>query len=567
MNLDFFRNMSQKSKLLLWGGVLVVCLLVAVLVMNAAEKETPAAYTYESAIERKLAEDIKEYLGGYFTPEEADIEFVANEGVLCYRTILKSGTQSISNEHTEALNQKMRKILEEHTPSSKTTYADLEALASGICKIILDTLLGQLEESALSDMNDYQEEYLALTASLQAQINALKKRSTNINLTARIKNNKDEISKEVSDELSNELSNAFSDRLSKELSNTKDEIYDNMDEQIELIKEMLKDVSDGEDGKTTYFAYAETSSGGGFSLYPTDKSRYIGTCVTADDTQPTAASSYSRWTLFVGKDGVIGQDGEKGEKGEKGDAGKDGKNGKAGKDGIDGENGVDGKDGQDGINGKTTYFAYAEDMYGSGFSLRPTAKTKYIGTCITDEVEQPKMPSDYSNWQIITGQDGINGQDGKDGKNGADGKDGLNGTDGKTTYFAYAEDVYGGGFSLRPTAKTKYIGTCITDEAMQPTTPYAYSNWQVVTGQDGADGKDGENGADGKTTYVAYADNKAGDGFSLVPTETSKYIGTCATTDETQPTNAAAYGNWQLYRNYIITSATDENNNTTLYIQ
>ena len=145
MNLDFFRNMSQKSKLLLWGGVLVVCLLVAVLVMNAAEKETPAAYTYESAIERKLAEDIKEYLGGYFTPEEADIEFVANEGVLCYRTILKSGTQSISNEHTEALNQKMRKILEEHTPSSKTTYSDLEALASGICKIILDTLLGQLE--------------------------------------------------------------------------------------------------------------------------------------------------------------------------------------------------------------------------------------------------------------------------------------------------------------------------------------------------------------------------------------------------------------------------------------
>lgn len=101
----------------------------------------------------------------------------------------------------------------------------------------------------------------------------------------------------------------------------------------------------------------------------------------------------------------------------------------------------------------------------------------------------------------------------------------------------------------------------------QPTTPYAYSNWQVVTGQDGADGKDGENGADGKTTYVAYADNKAGDGFSLVPTETSKYIGTCATTDETQPTNAAAYGNWQLYRNYIITSVTDENNNTTLYIQ
>lgn len=86
-------------------------------------------------------------------------------------------------------------------------------------------------------------------------------------------------------------------------------------------------------------------------------------------------------------------------------------------------------------------------------------------------------------------------------------------------------------------------------------------------GRDGADGKDGENGQDGKSTYVAYADDAFGSGFSLTPTETSKYIGTCITTADRQPTNASEYGNWQLYRNYIITSATDENNNTTLYIK
>ena len=86
-------------------------------------------------------------------------------------------------------------------------------------------------------------------------------------------------------------------------------------------------------------------------------------------------------------------------------------------------------------------------------------------------------------------------------------------------------------------------------------------------GRDGADGKDGENGQDGKSTYVAYADDASGNGFSLTPTETSKYIGTCITTADKQPTNVSEYGNWQLYRNYIITSATDENNNTTLYIK
>ncbi len=86
-------------------------------------------------------------------------------------------------------------------------------------------------------------------------------------------------------------------------------------------------------------------------------------------------------------------------------------------------------------------------------------------------------------------------------------------------------------------------------------------------GQDGKNGKDGEKGQDGKSTYVAYADDASGKGFSLTPTETSKYIGTCITTADRQPSNASEYGNWQLYRNYIITSATDENNNTTLYIK
>lgn len=92
-------------------------------------------------------------------------------------------------------------------------------------------------------------------------------------------------------------------------------------------------------------------------------------------------------------------------------------------------------------------------------------------------------------------------------------------------------------------------------------------------GQDGADGKpgkdgqDGRDGHDGKSTYVAYADDESGAGFSLTPTETSKYIGTCITAADRQPSSASEYGNWQLYRNYIITAVTDENNNTTVYIK
>lgn len=79
----------------------------------------------------------------------------------------------------------------------------------------------------------------------------------------------------------------------------------------------------------------------------------------------------------------------------------------------------------------------------------------------------------------------------------------------------------------------------------------------------GKNGTDGENGADGKTTYIAYADDKYGMNFSLTPTETSKYVGTCITSDSAQPTDYALYSNWQEYRAYIITATTDEDTGVT----
>lgn len=85
-------------------------------------------------------------------------------------------------------------------------------------------------------------------------------------------------------------------------------------------------------------------------------------------------------------------------------------------------------------------------------------------------------------------------------------------------------------------------------------------------GKDGVAGIDGEDGVDGKTTYIAYCDDLSGVGFSLTPTETSKYIGTCITDESTQPWEFSAYSNWQNYRTYVITTSTDENGVTTMHI-
>ncbi len=469
------KNLPPKMKIMVITGGVLVSVLVLFMVFNVTGKEDPITYEYDSAIERRLADEVKAYLGEYLILEEHDSNIIANEAVLGYRTIMESGIQSVTDEHADALNQNMRRALDEYTSDDQITYDDLEALASGISKIILDTILQQLEQSTMANMESYKEEYRALAESLQMQIDALNKKSTSVNITAHIRDSRNDIA------------------------DAKSEIYDNVEREINSIRQTVSSISDGEDGK----------------------------------------------------DGADGKDGRDGIDGKNGTNGKDGKNGTDGKNGANGKDGVDGKDG---TNGKTTYLAYADDNTGKGFSLTPTPTSKYIGTCVTAETTQPARASAYTNWQLIAGE---NGKDGLDGINGQDG------ADGKTTYFAYADDNTGKGFSLTPTPTSKYIGTCVTAETTQPAKASLYTNWQLIAGENG---KDGQDGADGKTTYIAYANDQYGNGFSINPTERSKYIGTCITAESTQPTKASAYY-WQLYRSYIITSATDENSNTTLYIK
>lgn len=70
-------------------------------------------------------------------------------------------------------------------------------------------------------------------------------------------------------------------------------------------------------------------------------------------------------------------------------------------------------------------------------------------------------------------------------------------------------------------------------------------NWEIDgkdTGQSskGQDGKDGTSGSNGKSTYVAYADDSDGNGFSI--TDSNKgYIGFCTIESDTQPTDPSAY--------------------------
>lgn len=88
---------------------------------------------------------------------------------------------------------------------------------------------------------------------------------------------------------------------------------------------------------------------------------------------------------------------------------------------------------------------------------------------------------------------------------------------------------------------------------------------QGIQGEKGDMGATGAKGEDGASSYIAYADDANGTNFSRTPLPSSKYFGTCITSNESDANNAANY-QWQEYKPYIITYSED-NGVPTVIIQ
>lgn len=311
------KNLKIQKKWLVFIGVIVLCMAGALLIVNAAKKEMPSNYVYENEAEEKLVADVKQYLKTYAGTEEETNSEVANEAVKLYRVILESGVNSVTEEHTEAIENKMLHILNGYTDISEQNK---KAISAGICKTIFDALLVQIEESVAAELPEYKAQYKVMTESLQKQIDDL-----------------------------NEKSIAFHINLQ-------------VNEDNERVENIAKDIFN--------------------SMY-------------SDSAAKNSVSGRD------GRDGTNGKDGEDGRDGENGRNGKDGKDGKSGKDGEAGTDGKDGAAGKDGTNGKdgmTTYIAYADDEAGTEFSLTPTSTSRYIGTCMSTDKKQPQSPASYT-WQ------------------------------------------------------------------------------------------------------------------------------------------------------------------------
>lgn len=201
-------------------------------------------------------------------------------------------------------------------------------------------------------------------------------------------------------------------------------------------------IVDVDDGKTqyTHLAYADDTSGGGFSKTDTNK-KFIGIYQDFNAYQSDDPRKYA-WSKWQGSDGA---------------------------------NGVPGTPGRD---GRTPYvhFAWANNSTGTeGFTTSKNDTTrKYMGVYTDYTQTDSTNPADYT-WQRVKGEDGANGVPGKPG------------ADGRTPYvhFAYADSSDGRiGFTVLGAPGKKYMGT-YTDFSQPDSIDSTKYKWSLIKGDDG----------------------------------------------------------------------------------
>ena len=352
--MKFINEVPKKYLYVLLGVLLSVVAVVVFLVYGSDHgdtAETGSKYAYGTYVESKLADDVLRYLSGIDAIDQAAREEIADYSVQNYNAVLGSGTTVVTDGHSEALTGVFRNKLEEYV-SGQLTGEELYALSSGISAYVWQAVLTSLNDYKAAAMPpDRDGEYMELVTSLQAQIKALEEKSMNIHITARIRDDgsdsgngsagsgyEAEIEKYIGGAYESvnssvdEKIGSMDDDINKKLdgmkgdisSDLKDSMKDDADRiksgiAAELEKELKdsikngkdgkegkegkegkdgEDGKDGENGRSTYVAYADDASGSGFSLTPTETSKYIGTCITTADSQPSEASEYGNWQVY-----------------------------------------------------------------------------------------------------------------------------------------------------------------------------------------------------------------------------------------------------------------------------
>lgn len=341
--------------------ILVITMIAIAVKGKSSEEEVIEEYAY-NVKEQVLADEVIVYLQGAVEGlGEAACAKTANEAVESYRLILQSDTELVTENHTQAIQDRISKVLHEYVgKDAALSETDIPALSAGVAEIVWKCILSQIESVT---ENVEESEYFYLAESMQQQINELEARKMKVSIRADIKNN-------------TEL--------------TPEELLSMLDE----LRTMLEGMSDEE-----IAALAKSLGLSPEELYQFLETGRIGNLGDKELEELLAKLKKELETELDKKIDKEITDGIKGANGNNGTSasasnGTNGKGGTNGKDGKDGQDGKDGKDGKAGQNGDSVFIRYSEESTGKNMTEKPTDSSKWMGTYVGANAST--NPADYT---------------------------------------------------------------------------------------------------------------------------------------------------------------------------
>lgn len=185
-----------------------------------------------------------------------------------------------------------------------------------------------------------------------------------------------------------------------------------------------------------------------------------------------------------------------------------------------------------GGSGNWVYVAYASDASGTDFTLTFDADLDYVAILVSDIAIPSPTASNFTGlWKNYKGPTG---------------------TPGSYMYVAYASDDQGTGFTLTFDPALNYIAVLRSDtEIPAPSASDFAGLWKNYKGTTGEAGTDGAAGLDGANayTYIAYAYDAAGTGFTTTFNASLDYIAILSTATEIPaPAVEDFTGLWKNYK-------------------
>lgn len=353
------KKWNLKTWQILIAAAILLILVIIMIVVTAKEKPSEEdeieeyAYTVK---EQVLADEVMVYLQGAVEGlGEAASAKTANEAVESYRLILQSDADLVTEDHTQAIQDRISKVLNEYVgKDAALSEADIPGLSAGVAEIVWKSILSQIESVT---ENVEESEYYYLAESMQQQIKELEERKMKVSIRADIKNNTDLTPEELLSMIEG-MSDEEIEALAKSMGLSLDELYQLLEsgsvgdkELEELLAKLKKEMEKEFDQR----------------LDKIDKE--------------------------IAANGVNGNNGSNGNSAQASN-GASGKGGTNGKDGKDGQDGKDGKDGKAGQNGDSIFIRYSEDSTGKSMTEKPTASSKWMGTYVGANAST--NPADYT---------------------------------------------------------------------------------------------------------------------------------------------------------------------------